>query len=140
MSSQSPVSLPTPTAFGNCSLLGSSTPSGQPSKIPWVAVPNYQTCPSILASCCGGNPVAEWDTLDPAKKNCYVYCNVTAPGQTYQSVSSCFGDAQREKKQDCGVWTQGAGRSSDASQFGKGGVMGFVVMGVAFVGCVWGML
>lgn len=112
---------------------------GPPTKLAWVAVPSIGNASQILANCCN-NPVAPYHPSSEEHSDCLVYCNVTAPYTTHESVSDCVrNQASSARGEGGGIpWVRDGAAQSGAKRWG--GVTGYVVFGTVFLAAVLGLL
>jgi hypothetical protein len=114
-------------------------PGNIPTGPPYVAIPNAYNWSQILSSCCGNTT-----TTFPPDNNCYVVCQI-GNGDAPAVVEDCVSLGVRRMNQSMGISVT-KDKKSGARSLGvemdwrRGGKLGWVVLGVAFVGAVCGLL
>ncbi|KAF2447998.1 hypothetical protein P171DRAFT_429585 [Karstenula rhodostoma CBS 690.94] len=123
----------------------SSIPAYRPTTEPYVAIPNAYNWSSLLQYCCGSDhPVATWGEPGDDDK-CYLYCNVTVTeNHKVDIVRECVRNAIWKQNQTLRITTSSEDATAAAGagrlEVWRGGVMGWVVLGIGLVGAVCGGL
>ena len=74
----------------NCSVYTSGVPLPPLTGVPQCAVTNIGNMSAILNFCCG-RPTANYADVNPAEPDsCAIYCNITNPSLSYQTVQKCI--------------------------------------------------
>ncbi|KAK7186589.1 hypothetical protein DPSP01_001993 [Paraphaeosphaeria sporulosa] len=129
---------------GNCSGSNnfSSIPAYRPTPEAYVAIPNAYNWSSLLQSCCGSDSlVTRWG--EPGDEDrCYLYCNVTVTeNHSANSVRQCVRNAILKQDQFVRVTKSTEEKSGAVGRLEwRGGLVGWVVLGVWVVGAVCGVL
>lgn len=106
----------------------------------YIAYHNTVDFSSALNTCCEGHTATFG--LGGVPDDCYIYCNVTAPA-TIESIKSCF---RREKPENStGFYISIQGNEGEKSaavmrNATRGGLMGYLLLGLGFSSAVWGLL
>lgn len=110
--------------------------------IPQCAIINAGNNSAIVSNCCGG-PTAIFTSDRPnPPPSCFIYCNITNPGLTYQTVSTCI--LSQMVNVSAGVVSCTDGKptnttsKSSAASVHSMGVLGWMTIGFFITGIVVG--